>query len=151
MVPQKPLQSILFIPQKILYSGKGFLDYSNVLHTKKNGSFKHCWLKGSLRNQNWFFYGIAVKPLFWNLHFYEWMYPFCFIIVQKCFVPLLFIVIRPRSMSAVSVFSPWEESTVNEQHSHSLLCQPGPAIWTKDSNNSTVFSEGSSSCISQPF
>ncbi len=43
------------------------------------------------------------------------------------------------------------ESTVNEQHSHSLLCQPCPAIWTKDSNNSTVFSEGSSSCISQQF
>ncbi len=36
---------------------------------RKNGSFKNCSLKGSLGNQNWFFYGIAVKTPFWKLYF----------------------------------------------------------------------------------
>ncbi len=34
----------------------------NVLQSKKHGSFKNCLLKGSLRNEKWFIYSIAVKP-----------------------------------------------------------------------------------------
>ncbi len=80
VVPQKPSQSILFIPQKILYSGKGFLDYSNVLHTKKNGSFKHCWLKGSLSNQT----GSSMASL-WNPSFGT------FIFKSECILSVLIL------------------------------------------------------------
>ncbi len=36
---------------------------------RKSGSFKNWAPKGSLRNQKWFFYGIAAKSHFWNRYF----------------------------------------------------------------------------------
>ncbi len=39
---------------------KRFFDYENVLHTKGNGSFKKCSLKGSSGNPEWDLFGISV-------------------------------------------------------------------------------------------
>ncbi len=36
---------------------------------KKGGSLKNLWLNGSLWNQKWLFYGIAVKNLLKHLYF----------------------------------------------------------------------------------
>ncbi len=44
------------------YWTKNFsFDYENVLHTKGNGSFKKCSLKGSSGNPEWDLFGISVK------------------------------------------------------------------------------------------
>lgn len=60
-----PLHKKLFIVGK----KKGYLEYSNIIHTKKKKKKKS--LKIYLWKPKWLFYGIMVKIPFWTFIFYE--------------------------------------------------------------------------------
>lgn len=71
----QPSTSMESLHKRFFIVENGSLDFLNLLHDKKKyGSLKNCSLRGSLRSQKWFLFGITVKTSFCN-------HDFCFL---KC-------------------------------------------------------------------